>query len=153
MRVGICPHHGDTPSTVPGALNLGVIYPVFYARPQAAHTQPITLPTAAFYLNVISNLWAAPALSVNTLRTATALNTMIVKCHAIPWLTLCPPPQRLLRPTCEHRAVTVLNTFYENHPIPLTLDTGATSNMIRESCAKLYSFPMHYSSFSNGAPS
>ena len=36
----------------------------------------------------------------------------------------------------------VLHTFYENHPIPLTLDTGATSNMIRESSARLYGFPI-----------
>ena len=34
----------------------------------------------------------------------------------------------------------VLNTFYHEHPVPLTLDTGATSNMFRASSAKLYGF-------------
>ena len=36
----------------------------------------------------------------------------------------------------------VLNTFYHEHPVQLTLDTGATSNMIRVSSAKLYGFPI-----------
>ena len=36
----------------------------------------------------------------------------------------------------------VLNTFYHEHPVQLTLDTGATSNMIRASSAKLYGFPI-----------
>lgn len=31
----------------------------------------------------------------------------------------------------------VLNTFYHKHPVQQTLDTGATSNMIRASSAKL----------------
>ena len=34
----------------------------------------------------------------------------------------------------------VLNTFYHEHPVQLTLDTGATSNMVRASYAKLYGF-------------
>ena len=36
----------------------------------------------------------------------------------------------------------VLNTFYHEHPVQLTLDTGATSNMVRTSSAKLYGFPI-----------
>ena len=36
----------------------------------------------------------------------------------------------------------VLNTFYHEHPVPLTLDTGATSNMVCASSAKLYGFPI-----------
>ena len=36
----------------------------------------------------------------------------------------------------------VLNTFYHEHPVQLTLDTGATSNMVRASSAKMYGFPM-----------
>ena len=32
----------------------------------------------------------------------------------------------------------VLNTFYHEHPVQLTLDTGATSNMVCASVAKLY---------------
>ena len=36
----------------------------------------------------------------------------------------------------------VLNTFYHEHPVQLTLDTGATSNMVRASFAKLYGFPI-----------
>ena len=36
----------------------------------------------------------------------------------------------------------VLNTFYHEHPVLLTLDTGATSNMVRTSSAKLYGFPI-----------
>ena len=36
----------------------------------------------------------------------------------------------------------VLNTFYHDHPVQLTLDTGATSNMVRASSAKLYGFPI-----------
>ena len=36
----------------------------------------------------------------------------------------------------------VLNTFYHEHPVRLTLDTGATSNMVRASSAKLYGFPI-----------
>ena len=36
----------------------------------------------------------------------------------------------------------VLNTFYHEHPLQLTLDTGATSNMVRASSAKLYGFPI-----------
>ena len=36
----------------------------------------------------------------------------------------------------------VLNTFYHEHPVQLTLDTGATSNMVRASSAKLYGFPI-----------
>jgi len=35
----------------------------------------------------------------------------------------------------------VLNTFYHERPVRLTLDTGATSNMARASSAQLYSFP------------
>ena len=36
----------------------------------------------------------------------------------------------------------VLNTFYHEHPVQLTLDTGATSNMVRASSAKLSGFPI-----------
>ena len=36
----------------------------------------------------------------------------------------------------------VLNTFYHKHPMQLTLDTGATSNMVRASAAQLYGFPI-----------
>ena len=35
----------------------------------------------------------------------------------------------------------VLNTFYHKHPMLLTLGTGATSNMVRASSAKLYGSP------------
>ena len=36
----------------------------------------------------------------------------------------------------------LLHTFYHPHPVQLTLDTGATSNMVRASSAQLYSFPI-----------
>ena len=36
----------------------------------------------------------------------------------------------------------VLNTFYLEHPVQLNLDTGATSNMVRASSAKLDGFPI-----------
>ena len=36
----------------------------------------------------------------------------------------------------------VLNAFYHGHPVQLTLDTGATSNMVRASSAQLYGFPI-----------
>ena len=36
----------------------------------------------------------------------------------------------------------VLNTFHHEHPVQLTLDTGATSNMVRSSSAKLNGFPI-----------
>ena len=36
----------------------------------------------------------------------------------------------------------VLNTFYHEHRVQLTLDTGATSNRVRASVAKLYGFPI-----------
>ena len=36
----------------------------------------------------------------------------------------------------------VLNTFYHEHPVQLTLGTGATSNKVRTSSAKLYGFPI-----------
>ena len=36
----------------------------------------------------------------------------------------------------------VLHTFYHEHPIQSTLDTGATSNMIRASSASAYGFPV-----------
>ena len=36
----------------------------------------------------------------------------------------------------------VLNTFSHEHPLQLTLDTGATSNMVRASSAKMYGFPI-----------
>ena len=35
-----------------------------------------------------------------------------------------------------------LNTFYHEHPVQLTLDTGATSNMVRASSTKLYGYPI-----------
>ena len=44
----------------------------------------------------------------------------------------------------------VLNTFYHEQPVQLTLDTGATSNMVHASSAKLYGFP-HNPSLSNGS--
>ena len=37
---------------------------------------------------------------------------------------------------------TVLSTFYHEHPVLLALDSGATSNMVRASSAKLYGFPI-----------
>jgi len=36
----------------------------------------------------------------------------------------------------------VLNTFYHEHSVQLTLDTGASSNMVRASSAKMYGFPI-----------
>ena len=36
----------------------------------------------------------------------------------------------------------VLNTFYKHHPVQLTLDTDATTNMIRASSARAYGFPI-----------
>ena len=36
----------------------------------------------------------------------------------------------------------VLHTFYHQHPVQLTLDTGATSNMVRASPAQPYGFPI-----------
>ena len=36
----------------------------------------------------------------------------------------------------------VLNTFYHEHSVQLTLDTGATSNMVRASSTKTYGFPI-----------
>ena len=36
----------------------------------------------------------------------------------------------------------VLRTFYHEHPVQLTLDTGTTSNMVRASSAKAYGFPV-----------
>jgi len=36
----------------------------------------------------------------------------------------------------------VLNTIYHKHPMQLTLDTGATSNMVPDSSGKLYGFPI-----------
>ena len=36
----------------------------------------------------------------------------------------------------------VLNTLYHQHPVQLTLDTGATFNMVRASSAQLYGFPI-----------
>ena len=36
----------------------------------------------------------------------------------------------------------VLNTFYHEHPVQLTLDTGTTSNMVRASSPKMYGFPI-----------
>ena len=36
----------------------------------------------------------------------------------------------------------VLTTFYHEHPVKLTLDTSATSNMVRTSSAQLYGFPI-----------
>ena len=36
----------------------------------------------------------------------------------------------------------VLNIFYHEQPVQLTLDTGATSNMVRASSVKLYAFPI-----------
>lgn len=36
----------------------------------------------------------------------------------------------------------VLNCFFRQHPVRLTLDTGATSNIVRASAARLYGFPI-----------
>lgn len=36
----------------------------------------------------------------------------------------------------------VLNCFFREHPVRLTLDTGATSNMVRASAARMYGFPI-----------
>ena len=36
----------------------------------------------------------------------------------------------------------ILNTFYHEHPVQLTLDTRATSNMVCASVAQLYGFPI-----------
>ena len=36
----------------------------------------------------------------------------------------------------------VIITFYHKHPVQQTLDTGATSNTIHASSAKLYGFPI-----------
>ena len=55
------------------------------------------------------------------------------------------PPAQGEEPTALRESIVqspVLNTFYHEHPVRLTLDTGTTSNMIRISSAKLYGFPI-----------
>ena len=60
-------------------------------------------------------------------------------------LLVSPTPAQPTAPSAQRVRIVqspVLNTFYESHPVPLTLDTGATSNMIRESSARLFGFPI-----------
>ena len=60
-------------------------------------------------------------------------------------LLVSPTPAQPTAPSTQHVRIVqspVLSTFYESHPVPLTLDTGATSNMIRESSARLFGFPI-----------
>ena len=47
-------------------------------------------------------------------------------------------------PTALHLSIvqSPVNTFYHERPVQLTLDTGATSSMVRVSSAKLYGFPI-----------
>ena len=55
------------------------------------------------------------------------------------------PPVQGEEPTALRVSIVqspVLNTFYHEHPVQLTLDTGATSNMVHSSSAKLYGFPI-----------
>ena len=57
---------------------------------------------------------------------------------------LAVPPVRSEEPVALHVIIVqspVLNTFYHEHPVQLTLDTGATSNMVHVSSAQLYGFP------------
>ena len=50
----------------------------------------------------------------------------------------------------------VLNTLYQHHPVALTLDTGATTNLIHASAAEAYNLPIHPASQmawqANGVP-
>ena len=60
-------------------------------------------------------------------------------------LLVGPTPTQPTAPSAQRVRIVqspVLSTFYESHPVPLTLDTGATSNMIRESSARLFGFPI-----------
>ena len=60
-------------------------------------------------------------------------------------LLVSPTPAQPTAPSAQRVRIVqspVLSTFYESHPVPLTLDTGATSNMIRESSARLFGFPI-----------
>ena len=60
-------------------------------------------------------------------------------------LLVSPTPAQPTAPSAQHVRIVqspVLSTFYESHPVPLTLDTGATSNMIRESSARFFGFPI-----------
>ena len=55
------------------------------------------------------------------------------------------PPVQSEEPAALHVSIVespVLNTFHQEHPVQLTLDTGATSNMVRASSAQLYGFPI-----------
>ena len=55
------------------------------------------------------------------------------------------PPVQGEEPAALHVSIVqspFLNTFYHEHPVPLTLDTGATSYMVCTSSAKLYGFPI-----------
>ena len=60
-------------------------------------------------------------------------------------LLVSPTPAQPTAPSAQRVRIVqspVLSTFYESPPVPLTLDTGATSNMIRESSARLFGFPI-----------
>ena len=60
-------------------------------------------------------------------------------------LVVSPTPAQPTAPSAQRVRIVqspVLSTFYESHPVPLTLDTGTTSNMIRESSARLFGFPI-----------
>ena len=60
-------------------------------------------------------------------------------------LLVGPTPTQPTAPSAQRVRIVqspVLSTFYESHPVPLTLDMGATSNMIRESSARLFGFPI-----------
>ena len=62
-----------------------------------------------------------------------------VSCH------LVVPPVQSGEPAALRVSIVqspVLHTFYHQHPVQLTLDTGATSNMVRASPAQLYGFPI-----------
>ena len=55
------------------------------------------------------------------------------------------PPVQGEEPTAHRVSIVqspVLNIFYHEHPLQLTFDTGATSNMICTSSAKRYGFPI-----------
>ena len=58
---------------------------------------------------------------------------------------LVAPPVQSEEPAALRMSIVqspVLNTFYHEHPVQLTLDTSTTSNMVRASSAKLYGFPI-----------
>ena len=58
---------------------------------------------------------------------------------------LAVPPAQGEEPAARRVSIVqspVLNIFYHEQPVQLTLDTGATSNMVRASSVKLYGFPI-----------